>query len=739
MSAENLFFMANASDLEYDEDDDDKSIYSLCSSDDFDIECQSEQDEEGAVTRMVDSKTSMCIENVIVTAKMGELSKEKVDVLVNSTSKSLKLDSGRASKALSEAAGPSMQKECNIKYKSGVVEGEVAITGGGNLKCTMVYHGSVLKWKTPNCEKVHKVFISTCLEELHKSKLGTIAFPAIGTGYLNFPYSVVAKNMLSCIKEFIATHNITTLKEVRIVIYPKDVKTYEAFRAHMKKIQIADERKEVQVVTKVVSTATSGNLTITLIEGRITDQKADVLVNSATRGLKLDQGQLSQAILEAGGKSIQEQCQNKYPKGIKHGEIAVTDGGSLPCKAIYHGTIPVYGKKGDGNLSADEVLLSTIIRCLEEAHGQGFTSLVFPAFGTGYLHYPKHVAGRVMIKGINDFGSNHPDTSLTDIRIVVYPAPGYKDVLRSFEDEAKKGGDEVVRVNPTPLPARGTKSFCRVKYREEIFPPTNWTKFSCNKSVKDWRENTTSDKFCELVQTDKSTSEKVKQLVDSTWELDKVGHGKDAVGLGHTKIKVIKVERIENLDQYEKYAGFRSQLFDKAHKQGIFPKLENIKNSKGFIRTTEEIDKSLTVDLCEEINEHYFFHGTKLDRLDAILAQGFDFRMAGDRAMFGKAAYFAESSTKADQYADPKGQRSDSEKKMILARVCMGEMYVTATPKVFKRAPCAVKTCGKDVCSHCEQDHFDSVVGDGQWIFREFIVYERHQSYPEYLITYVRV
>lgn len=43
MSAENLFFMANASDLEYDEDDDDKSIYSLCSSDDFDIECQSEQ------------------------------------------------------------------------------------------------------------------------------------------------------------------------------------------------------------------------------------------------------------------------------------------------------------------------------------------------------------------------------------------------------------------------------------------------------------------------------------------------------------------------------------------------------------------------------------------------------------------------------------------------------------------------------------------------------------------------
>jgi len=54
--------------------------------------------------------------------------------------------------------------------------------------------------------------------------------------------------------------------------------------------------------------------------------------------------------------------------------------------------------------------------------------------------------------------------------------------------------------------------------------------------------------------------------------------------------------------------------------------------------------------LVGEINECYLFHGTKSDFVDAIEHKGFDFRISGDSAMFGKGVYFAESSTKADQY-----------------------------------------------------------------------------------------
>jgi len=51
-----------------------------------------------------------------------------------------------------------------------------------------------------------------------------------------------------------------------------------------------------------------------------------------------------------------------------------------------------------------------------------------------------------------------------------------------------------------------------------------------------------------------------------------------------------------------------------------------------------------------EINESYLFHGTKTDTVDSILYDGIDNRLGGDRLLFGRGAYFAETATKADQY-----------------------------------------------------------------------------------------
>jgi len=55
--------------------------------------------------------------------------------------------------------------------------------------------------------------------------------------------------------------------------------------------------------------------------------------------------------------------------------------------------------------------------------------------------------------------------------------------------------------------------------------------------------------------------------------------------------------------------------------------------------------------LDETINEYYMFHGTKKDVLHIIGNQGFDQRLCRNGALFGSGVYFAESSTKADQYA----------------------------------------------------------------------------------------
>jgi len=66
-----------------------------------------------------------------------------------------------------------------------------------------------------------------------------------------------------------------------------------------------------------------------------------------------------------------------------------------------------------------------------------------------------------------------------------------------------------------------------------------------------------------------------------------------------------------------------------------------------FFTGLAQLDKNLV----SEINEYYLLHGTKPGLVSSIFHDGLDFRMSSDKPMFGKGAYCAESSTKADQYA----------------------------------------------------------------------------------------
>lgn len=62
-------------------------------------------------------------------------------------------------------------------------------------------------------------------------------------------------------------------------------------------------------------------------------------MNTTNPGLNLDQGVVTGAILKAAGSGLQDECKNKYPDGIKYGEIARTSGHSLACKEVFHVTL----------------------------------------------------------------------------------------------------------------------------------------------------------------------------------------------------------------------------------------------------------------------------------------------------------------------------------------------------------------------------------------------------------------
>lgn len=83
----------------------------------------------------------------------------------------------------------------------------------------------------------------------------------------------------------------------------------------------------------------------------------------------------------------------------------------------------------------------------------------------------------------------------------------------------------------------------------------------------------------------------------------------------------------------------------------MFKTLSSVSDVKyGCSRTESCLDNSWKKELYEEVNEGYFFHGTKKDRVDGLLKQGLDPRMSQGGAVLGTAVYLAESSTKADQY-----------------------------------------------------------------------------------------
>ena len=86
------------------------------------------------------------------------------------------------------------------------------------------------------------------------------------------------------------------------------------------------------------------------------------------------------------------------------------------------------------------------------------------------------------------------------------------------------------------------------------------------------------------------------------------------------------------------------------HKTYRQQKIVDVLGAACFCRVTFTAGGSqLSKSLVGEINEYFLFHGTKQNQLKSIEDHGLDSRLSAN-AMFGNGVYFAESSTKADQY-----------------------------------------------------------------------------------------
>lgn len=175
---------------------------------------------------------------------------------------------------------------------------------------------------------------------------------------------------------------------------------------------------------------------------------------------------------------------------------------------------------------------------------------------------------------------------------------------------------------------------------------------------------------------------------------------------------------------------------DNGHAGGVFAKYNIVKIQKVRNKRLWERYAHRRREVAEESNgqstERMLFHGSPF--ISAIVQKGFDERHAYIGGMFGAGIYFAEHSSKSNQYVYGIGGGSGCPvhkdrscyscyRQLLLCRVTLGKSFLQFSAMKMAHAP----------------PGHHSVVGRpsaGGLCYPEYVVYRGEQAYPEYLITY---
>ncbi|XP_055792513.1 protein mono-ADP-ribosyltransferase PARP14-like [Salvelinus fontinalis] len=416
-------------------------------------------------------QTNRTQEGLKIILRKGNIQEEYSEGIVNTISEDLDLSKGAVSNAILKAAGPGLQSAATDEARAiRLAYGDVVVTDGYNLRCQRVIHTVCPHWDqgAGSAEKILITMIRDCLSEAEKHRLASLSFPAIGTGNMGFPKGLVSKLLLQEVKDFSQRRNSTHLKEVAIVVHPSDTQTVDCFirefkgqtqgytwqssqgagQSHHPKSYVDQSQHAISYVGQSqqpsgagffgqvsspslgVYSMQMGHITFEVSSGDITKETSDVIVNSSNKDFNLKSG-VSKSILEGAGLKVESECSEivKSPS-FQPCRMIVTSAGSLPCKHIMH----IVGQNDP------EIIKETVYNVLKKCEERKFTSVSFPALGTGQGGASPSAVADAMIDAVVDFVKRKKGQFVRSVKILIFQTAMVTEFHKSMK---RRVGEEV--------------------------------------------------------------------------------------------------------------------------------------------------------------------------------------------------------------------------------------------------------------------------------------------------------
>lgn len=163
---------------------------------------------------------------------------------------------------------------------------------------------------------------------------------------------------------------------------------------------------------------------LTVVEGDITAQQVDAVVNAANERMR-GGGGVDGAIHRGGGPAVLEDCKRVVPDGqrLRTGEAVATTAGNLPARWVIHVVGPIHGR------GTREQLVSCYRNALRVADELGAETVAFPLVSAGIYGWPREDAIRAAVDTIRE-----TQTQVREARLVAFGHDTFAEMRRIVDE-----------------------------------------------------------------------------------------------------------------------------------------------------------------------------------------------------------------------------------------------------------------------------------------------------------------